>query len=361
MQNNIWIRALTSTLLTCALSLLAACGGAATSAPDSTLPVGISEPVVAVAPEIPDDLWLLVPENAIAVIDVDVARLREWAHYATVRRWMAQYACVQEGQWTALLDRVDRAVGSVGAINTQKAEGVLLLRGHFTEADRDVIAAEVDGDAVVEQRGFWAVRVGKDELIALLDEHTLVVAVGPWRDQVLNLASTTGARGVREAAFVRDLAPRVQGDNNVVVAMAAPPADVASDVLHDLSRWGGSAAAIAKGLAAMPYWGVRANLLPDNGGVAAFAAASGGTEGGATALAEALKTAFWQAGLFMRLIGLPPILANAALQHTGPVTTLGLQANASESATLLTRLEELVKSAAPPCTATPEIAASPNP
>lgn len=346
-------------IATCLLT--GGCGGAntppPTTVPSSAAPTVVAEPP---PPPIPEDLWALVPVDAMLVADLDLARFRQWSHYPTARRWIEQYGCVQAGPQIDLLDRVERAVAAITLRGSNDLDGLLVLRGTFTDADVALIAAEVDSNLQKQPRGRWQAYADANDLVVLLDPTTVLIASGAWGEESLKLAGASG-QSVRHAAFVQDLSPRVVGEGSVFVAMAAPAGGIARDVLRDIERWGGSASAIAKGLAASPYWGVSARLQGDAAGLIATAVASGGTEANATALIEALRSAFWQAGLFMRLIGLPPILANAQLQQTAGVATLGMQATGAEAATLLTRLEDVIKGEAEACEPTASIAASPTP
>lgn len=349
--------------LSIAMSLfVVACGGASPTSsvaiPQNAQP---ATPVEAPPPPIPEDLWALVPSSAMLVADLDLARVRQWSHYSTLTRWLSQYACVQAGARTELLDRVERVVAAISLRTERDVDGLLLLRGSFSGADLAMIAAEIDGNLQPKQLGRWEAYADENDLVVLLDARTLLIAGGSWSDESLKLAAGTGGQNVREAAFVQALSSRIAGEGNVFVAMAAPAGGVARDILRDIERWGGSASAIAKGLAAAPYWGVSARFDGDSAGLHAMAIAAGGTEGNATALIEAFRSAFWQAGLFMRLIGLPPILTNASLQQAAGVATVGLQATGAEAATLLTRLEDVIKGGAPACEASASIATSPTP
>ncbi len=346
-----------------AASLFAvACGGAGTpapaNAPSVVQPAPHAEPA---PPPIPEDLWALVPVDAMLVAELDLGRFKQWAHYPTARRWLNQYGCVQAGPQLDLLERVERAAAAITVRGNNDLDGMLILRGTFSDADVTMIAAEIDPDLQKQPRGRWQAYADDNDLVLLLDAHTLLIASGAWSEESLKLASGSGGPNVRQAAFVQDLAPRLAGDANVFVVMAAPAGGVARDMLRDIERWGGSATAIAKGLAGSPYWGASARLDGDAAGVLATAVASGGTEANANALIEALRSAFWQAGLFMRLIGLPPILNNAQLQQAAGVATLGLQATGVEAATLLTRLEDVIKGEADACEAAPALATSPTP
>lgn len=340
---------------------MAACGGAANPSPVTpaqAATVAVAEP--APPPPIPRDLWLLVPSDAMAVAELDLGRLRQWSHHSTLLSWLSRYGCVPAAQ-TGLLERVERAVAAVRIREPRNLDAMLVLRGAFQETDAAEIAKLLGPDVKQQARGRWQVHVDQDGLVALLDETTLLVASGTWGDESIKLADATGGQHVRSTAFVQDLMPRVGGEGSVLVAMAAPSGEAVKEILRDLQRWGGSAAAIAKGLAAEPYWGARVALQSDNAGVTALAVASGGSEADATALIEATGSAFWQAGLFMRLIGLPPTLSNASLQHVGAVATVGLQATGEEGGTLLRRLEDLVKASAEPCVNPAEPVAGPTP
>jgi hypothetical protein len=195
----------------------------------------------------------------------------------------------------------------------------------------------------------------------VLDERTILVAVGTWRHDALALASTGAGGSVRDAQFVQRLTPVIGGDGHALLLMAAPAGSLARDVLGDVRRWGGSAVSIAQGLAAEPYWGVRANIATDGAALAVTGVAVGGSDQQAIDLIDAFGSAFWQAGLFMRLIGLPPILSTASLKHVGSVASVEVTASGADSATLLARLEEAVRSAAGSCAAAPSIAVSPAP
>jgi len=342
--------------------VLGACGGAATPQPVVPTPPAASAVEATPVPRaIPADLWLLVPANAMAVVELDATRLRLWSEYPTLRRWLSQYGCVQDADLLALLDRVERAVGAVGTWEDRTQDGLLLMRGTFSAGDAATLAAKLGGAVTPAQRGRWSGFASDKALVVLLDETTLLVAYGAWRDDVLALASTGDGQRVRTAGFVERLTPLLAADGHVVLAMAAPSGAVASDILRDIGRWGGSAASISAGLAAEPNWGVRATIAADNAALSVFGVATGGTEQHAADLVDALSSAVWQAGLFMRLIGLPPILSTANLQHAAGTATLGLIASGPDMATLLARLEDMVRSSAAPCAPPPAIAVSRSP
>jgi len=307
------------------------CGGAGAGSEASTTPVSTPQEESRPAPALPADVWQLVPPEALAVADLDVARLRQWTQFGTLQQWAQRYGCASVEDLD-VLNRIDRVVAAVG-----REDFLVLVQGRSVE--------ESDVPALVRDEARDASAVFR-----VLVPGTVLFATQRWSDAVAARLAAPETESVRSAGMVAALSPMFDARGVVLLVLAAPPPEVAQRVSNVLTQWG--VAKIGQGLSAHPHWGLSAGLDADNAGLAVRGAVAGGTSVAATSLVEAVNSTFWQAGLVMRLFGLPAVLSSARFQQAEGTASVDVQATAADLNALAPRLEELIKARAPECTPT---------
>lgn len=314
-----------------AIVLVCGCGGAGGGSAASTTPISEAQEVLPPTPVMPADLWQLVPPEALVVADLDVARLRQWTQIGTMRQWAQRYGCVTSED-LEVFDGIDRVLLAVGP------EDLLVLVQGRSVGEGDVPASLRDEarDASVTFRA--------------LVPGTVLFATRGWSDAVEARLVAPGAESVRSTTFVSALSPLLDVEGAVLLVMSAPPPEVAQKVTAVLTQWG--VAKIGQGLSAHAHWGLSVRLDSDSAGIGARGAVAGGTEVAAASLVDSVNSTFWQAGLVMRLFGLPAVLSSARFQQAGGAASVDVQATASDLNALAPRLEELIKARALACTPT---------
>lgn len=322
-------------LLLCAATLVSGCGGAAAGSEATTAPVSQasqSRESSLPTPVVPADLWQLVPPGALAIADVDVARLRQWTQLGRLRQWAQRYACASPTDLEAF-DGIDRVIVAIGG-----DDFLVLVQGR--SVDENDVPAAVKEDYRNESVTFRVLAPG-----------TVLFATPRWSDAVGARLRASETESVRSTSFVAALSPMLDADGAVLVVMSAPAREVVQKMATVLTQWGVSK--IGQGLSEHAHWGMSARLEAGNSGIVARGAVAGGTEASTTSLVEAVNSTFWQAGLVMRLFGLPAVLSSARFQQSGGSASVDIQATAADLNILAPRLEELIKARAGQCAPAP--------
>jgi hypothetical protein len=324
-----------------ALVLLVACGSsqAAGAGPEHPSAAG---PSVRAVPS--DGLELVVGDaSAVAIVRVDL--VRESPLFARLRPLIETQLCLSAAQLDALLANTSRAI--VASRTTQdRVEWLAVLAGQYTEQDADRMLASAarsaEGTAVKQRSGRFTLATQGEVAASLLEQRMLVLGTPTWLHSVLD-SLDHAAPSFTASTLWRELSTRVQCAERTGCLLSSAQSIAAQHLKRALSSTG--AKALGRQLeAADSAFGVS---IPD--GVEVAYSARLPTADSAAAAAQQTKDLFWQAGLLIRLAGLPDVLDAAQLSAAGNQLSLQLSVSASDLAQYQERLGKLLEGSTGDC------------
>jgi hypothetical protein len=312
-------------LFICSSAWFSACGSSQSAAPGPQ-----HAGATAAARPVPMDPLELVIGAPSVVVDMRVDRLRSSPLFARARPFVERATCASSADIDWLSASTARAVVAARSLD-DRIEWLAVLAGSYSDRDADRMLAAIRqraagsppsavtkqavGRFAITRQGEWAVSV-LDQRIALLGTEAWVRAA---LDSVDHPAASFAASSLR-----RDLAERVHCAEQSVCLLAAADSFATRQLQQGLSSLG------AKGLgrelsAANTALGLS---MPDSLEIT-FLAQLPTPESAATSL-EQTKDWFWQAGLLIRLAGLPNVLDAVRAQTAANLLQLDLSVRASD-------------------------------
>jgi hypothetical protein len=338
------------------VSLLASSTVASTvacSSPPATLPAP-EHPSAPAAPAVPTDPMALLIGAPSVVVDLHLDRMRNSPLFAHARPFIDRTSCASQAELDWLSGVTERA--SIAARSTDEhVEWFAVLIGAYTEQDTARLLAAVTqraGDApgvsarqavgrfsMATQAGFGA---------SVLDAHTAVVGAQTWVAAAL-AAVDHPTTSFASSALWRDFAARCV--DRALCLVAAADSFAARELQQGLSSLG--AKTLGRELSAGDtLLGVS---MPDDLQVGFFARLP--SPDAAAGARQHLKDWLWQAGLVVRLAGLPDVLDKARLQTNANLLQVELDVRASDLAQYEQRLGAMLGTSADACTTGAAVAA----
>jgi hypothetical protein len=332
-------------VLACSVVCLIACGASQASLPPPAHPEAAATPAVRPVPSDPLELVVGVP-SAVAVVNVD--QVRASALFARVRPLLERAACISSAQLDALLAPTARLI--IAARNatdqTEQIEWLAVLVGSYTEQDADRILASTtqSADPALRQpvgRFTLATRAGL--ATSLLEQRLLVLGTPAWVRSALDSIEQPSPSFAASALW-REHGPRVQCAERMVCVLSAADGVIAKRVQRALASAGSKS--LGKQLAAADGV-VGANAAA---GIDLAVDAELQTPEAAADAAQQAKDLFWQAGLLIRLAGLPNVFDAAQVRAEGRQLKLDLSVSANDLAAYQDRLSKLLIDERDQCT-----------
>jgi hypothetical protein len=335
-------------VVACSVVYLMACGASQASLPTPAHPTPETREVAAARPVPSDPLELVVGvPSAVAVVNVE--QVRASALFARVRPLLERAACMSSAQLDALLAPSARLV--IAARNASdradQIEWLAVLVGSYTEQDADrILASTAPGaDPALRQpvgRFTLATRAGL--ATSLLEQRLLVLGTPAWVRSALDSIEQPSPSFAASALW-REHGPRVQCAERTVCLLSAADGVIAKRVQRALASAGSKS--LGKQLAAADGV-VGANVT--TGVDLAVDAELQAPELAADAAQQA-KDLFWQAGLLIRLAGLPNVFDAAHVGADGNQLKLSLSVSENDLAAYQDRLSKLLIDESDQCTA----------
>jgi hypothetical protein len=324
------------------LSLLGAaatlgCAGSQAAAPGPAHAAAPAAPSVRPVPSDPLELLVGTP-SAVAI--ANVAQLRASALFGRVRPLIERASCVSSEQLDALLASTTRAiVASRQAENpADRAQWLALLAGSYSEQDVERVLASVaqPSDAPLrESIGRFTLATRAQLGASLLEQRVLVLGSPAWVRSALDAIDHPSA-SFASSALWREQAPRVQCAEHMLCVLSAADGVAARPLQRALASAG------AKGLGRQLGAADAALGLNAAAGVDVSTAARLQSPDAAASAVQQIKDLFWQAGLLIRLAGLPDVLNDARVQAAGEQLQLDLSVSEGDLAQYQERLEQLL-------------------
>lgn len=335
------------------LGLLAACGGGTlTHEPATQTSTGSERPA---PPPVPLDPLALVPAEPAELVVIDLEAWRASPHFPTLRAWAGRFGCIPLGPELAVLSRTTRVVLAMfPRASAQGGMDVLVIgQGRYEPGDApDVLGeiAEVVGPGPepigIDARGRFTVLADGARLASVLAPHLIVVGDAAVIERVLAMADRQGEPGVRDGATFRVLG----------VAQWLPERDLAivsAGAEHGGSNLGGRIRGLDRSLARAVDRRPRAVSVSLGDGVALSWIASVGDEAGAQTQVADVQRALVSADLVLRLAGLPSLATRLSATVDGGLARFELQLGDREVASLVSALERIFATLAPPSCSAP--------
>ncbi len=329
-----------------ACALLVACGGATQQAAPGPRAPSAAAPVPPSPPPLPDEPLQLLPAGARVLGRADLDQMRSSPDFATLQQWAERYACVSGRPAQALLQHTQRVAFALfaGERKGAPARGLLLLRGDYADADARtaldqacVWSAAACTQVSAEQRGRFELLDAGPLAAAQLGPHLIALGTGPLLGAVLEVADGARPSWAGSDPLMRGLDTTRWLFDHTLAAVAQLDDRSARRIGDELASVGGAelGSGLANGSAALALvlaQDARAELrvLYPQAETAARTAA-------------AVRSLSGQAGLVMRLMGLPPWLERMQVQTSGSLLTLSLALSADDVKSLRERVGMLLQ------------------
>ena len=302
-----------------------------------------------------------------AVVDVHVDRLRNSPLYARMRPLIERAGCSSERAQTSglppaprptadfdwLMAVTERALVGMRTVDDHN-EWLAVLVGAYAEQDAERVLAAVaqqtgaTGAGARQALGRFAL-VGQAEFAAsVLDSHLAVVGGQAWVRAAL--AALDNAADQRGASFAgsslwRDLSARTSCVDRTLCLVAAADSVATRQLQHGLNGVGAKALARELGTADTAL----GLSIPDGLDVSFVAQLA--TPDAAEAARRLLKDWLWQAGLVIRLAGLPNVLDAAKLEVNANLLQVALAVDAADLSQYEQRLSDMLNQSGQGCAA----------
>lgn len=326
---------------------LLACGASQSGAPATQ---GTTPAAAAVQRPIPADPLQLIVGAPTSLVDMRSERLRDSALFARTRGLLERATCTAAADVDWLLASSQRAL--VASRKTDAgAEFLVLLTGTFSDADAErALALAVARSpmragfnaAEPKQIGRFGVSVRGDLAVTVLERRLLVVGVANW---VLAAVQSIDhpSDSPSAAGLLRELAAAVHCDERSACLLAAADSFAADELERGLSELG--AKKLGRALSSAP---TALGISASDSLQLAFLAQLPSAEAAASVL-EAIKSYFWQAGLLIRLAGLPDVLGAVQARTNDAQLALDSSVSAADLAEYEQRVLPLLDKAASAC------------
>jgi hypothetical protein len=336
---------------------LLACGASQSAAPGvhATTPAVRTAPAPAARP-VPQNPIELIVGGPNMLVDLRVDRLRGSPLLARTRTFLERATCMSAADLDWLLASTEHALVAMRDASDQ-AQWLLVLTGAYTEADASrMLAAVAQRDAAGSANqpqnrasaGRFTITSQGDTALCLLDAHTLLVGAGQWLRAAVEAIDQPPPSA---ASLLPDLAQRVQCDERSVCMLAAADSVAAHQLQRGLAELG--AEGVGRAVSSAP---TALGLTLSDGLELAFVAELSTPQAASSAL-EVVKSWFWQAGLLIRLAGLPDVLDAVRARSDDTVMALELSVSASDLAQYQQRIAPLIDKAADVCATQTAVAA----
>jgi hypothetical protein len=316
---------------------LVACAASQATAPP---PAHVEAPAAASVRPVPSDPLELLVGAPTAVAIATVAQVRASTLFGRVRPLIERVSCVSSEQLDGLLASTTRAIvaSRQAAGPADHVEWLALLEGSYTEQDVERILASVGlpGDAQVrESIGRFTLATRAQLGASLLEQRLLVLGSPGWARSALD-AVDHPSPSFAASALWREQAPRVQCAERTLCLLSAADGVVAKPLQRALASAG------AKNLGRQLGAADSALGLSAAAGVDMLMVARLQTPDAAAAALQETKDLFWQAGLLIRLAGLPDVLNDARVRAAGDQLQLDLSVSEGDLAQYQERLTQLL-------------------
>jgi hypothetical protein len=303
-----------------------------------------------------DPLELVVGEPS-AWLDAHVDQLRASPVYARLRPMIERATCARSSDLDWLAHSATRAiVATREQANAAPAQWLLVLVGNFTQADADRLlsAAAQRARSGAAPSPSASRAVGRFTLseqaqlgASLLEAHVIVLGAVDWVQAALaSLAHPMPS--LAGSALRRELSGALRCSERSLCMLASKDSQASKEFQRTLSSAG--AKALGRQLAAADT--ALSLALPDSVELT-FLARLPSAEIAEASMRQA-KDLLWQAGLLIRLAGLPDILDAARLQANTNLLQAELSVSAADLAQYEQRLSGLLAGSESACAESPE-------
>jgi hypothetical protein len=321
-------------VVACSVVYLMACGASQASLPPPAHP---ETPAPSVARAVPSDPLELVVGAPSAVAVVNVERVRASALFARVRPLLERATCMSSAQLDALLAPTARLI--IAARNAaDQIEWLAVLVGNYTDQDADRMlasSAQSAEPALRQPVGRFTLATRAGLATSLLEQRLLVLGTPAWvRSALESIEQPSPSFAV--SGLWREHGPRVRCAERTVCVLSAANGVIAKRVQRALA--GAGSKSLGQQLAAAD--GAVGADAP--AGIDLSVDAELQTPQQAADAAQQAKDLFWQAGLLIRLTGLPNVFNAAQLRADGSQLKLDLSVSENDVAAYQDRLSQLL-------------------
>ncbi|HEY2735849.1 MAG TPA: hypothetical protein VGI70_17750 [Polyangiales bacterium] len=318
-----------------ALSFIAACASSQANAPSAehaTANAPTSRPLPS------DPLSLLVgAPSSVAIVRVD--RVRASPLFARLRPMIEAQSCASSQQLDQWLAPTERAV-IASRIDGDRIAWLALLSGHYSaeDADRMLAAAArapADEPAAKQAHGRFELQTRGGLASSLLEGRLIAIGTPEWVTATLD-AIDRPVPTFQTSPLWLELGAQVQCADRALCLLSTRDSLAAKRMQHALSSAG------AKGLGrelGKADSAVAASIA--SGVEIAYLAKLESVDETTSALQQS-KDLLWQAGLLIRLAGLPDVLGDAHLEANGDRLSANLIVNDADLDAYRERLESLL-------------------
>jgi hypothetical protein len=317
--------------------LLSAC---ASSQPAATAPV------VPVVRSVPTDVLELVVGEPSAWVDARIDQLRASPVYARLRPVLERATCVPAADLDWLTQKATRAVVASRTLpDTGAMQSLVVLSGDFSQADADRLLT-----AAVQRSGQPAGPASPPQIVgrftlteqaglaaSLLESHLIVLGTTDWVRAALDSVEHPVA-SLAGSPLRRDLAGAARCAERSVCMFAAKGSPITQNLQRGLSSAG--ARSLGRQLSAADA--ALSLSLPDGLDITFLSRLPSADI--AEASVRQAKDLLWQAGLLIRLAGLPDVLNAARVQANANLLQAELSVSAADLAQYEDRLSGLIAS-----------------
>jgi hypothetical protein len=276
------------------------------------------------------------------VVDMRVDRLRSSPLFARARPFVERATCASSADIDWLSASTARAVAAARSVD-ERIQWLAVLSGTYADRDADRMLAAITQrgasaapNAVTKQAvGRFAITRQGEIAVSVLDQRLAILGTEVWVRAALDSIDHPSV-SFAASSLRRDLAPRVHCADRSVCLLAAADSFASRQLQHALSGLG------AKGLgrelsAANTALGLS---MPDALEITFLAQLP--TPESAAASLDHTKDWFWQAGLLIRLAGLPDVLNAVQAQTSANLLQLDLSVRAADLEQYEQRVGQLV-------------------
>lgn len=335
-----------------AVGLLCAASCASTPRIAATTSKPVSASPVPVA--LPEEPLLLLPSGAHQITRLNLVQLRASPQFATLRDLAQRGGCVTGSDLHFLFDRADQAALASYQDSAHTVRSVLVLHGAFGSADaREALlqASALAGHphpSVSEQAsGRFSILSANGISTVALGERLLAIGDPERVRAVVGVADAAQPNWLKDAALMPNIETARWLGEHTFSLLARLDDRSARRFERTISSMGGPrlSAGLANSSAAFAV-GFGDNLHLEAMILYPDAPSAADT-------AEQLHGLIGQAGLMLRLFGLPPALGRPDVRTEGERLLLSLTLSADDVRTLTARLTPLFEAELPSCTNTP--------
>lgn len=320
------------------VSLVAACGGSASTETTADKLKGAPPPVL----PLPTDPWAVIPDGASSALAVDLVALRSSPHADFLRQWGKASGCLSPTQEALLFEKTERTIIAAWPEQGNDTPALAVLKGSYTEADAE---AALDGyakatrasEAPVTEKQQGRIRVLQrgSAAAARIGDGLLVLGTAAHVDSAALLAEGSKAKKLYDSELITSTGAREELSANAIVLVG-----VASETMQRRAARSLGAVGMPRDLLSGTLLGL---LKIDDAGVKVEARVRKPSAAAAAETAGTIQSKLGQLSLLARLAGLPRVLEQTEARANGDVLVVSLHASHADVAQLRERMQDVLQ------------------